>query len=158
MAVSRAQAFLIPSGTALNPDIKHLHIVCTNPCADNCVLLVPVSSWTNSLCDKSCVLVAGEHEFIKHQSWIMYRNARIAPCADIDAGILSGKFVKKEDCKPEILTKVCAGLLASAAAKPKIKAYLLKNSGFIFPDSRPFDGGRHGGEDSVRIAAGAEAE
>jgi hypothetical protein len=51
-------------------------IVCTDPGSRGLSLVVSISSWTNNLCDGACVLDAGDHAFIRHQSWIVMAKSR----------------------------------------------------------------------------------
>ena len=65
---------LIPSGPEHDPDRMHLFVVLTNPFDDRGdgvqrVLLVSLSTvHDHKNHDPACVLEAGEHRFVKHES------------------------------------------------------------------------------------------
>lgn len=75
--VERA-TLLICSGPPNDPNRKHLFIILTNPicingCTEKSVLLVSICSVSNDrYYDKTCLLSIGDHEFIKHESYINY--------------------------------------------------------------------------------------
>lgn len=70
MALPRKGTILMPSGTAVDPGRKHLFVVCTDPCTACEQVIVPILTFTNTLCDQTCVISAKEHEFIKHKSYV----------------------------------------------------------------------------------------
>ena len=71
-------------------------------------LLVPVTTWYENAGwqDSSCILNNGEHEFIKHKSWIDFRKAVSKTEIEVLAGIMRGLFISMEDLKPDVLEKV----------------------------------------------------
>lgn len=121
--VAQAGTLLIPSGPANNADRKHLHIVCTDPCARGLQLVVSITTWTNSLCDSTCILDVGDHDFIRHQSWIMYRKARLEEAVTLDNGVEQGIFIPRQPMRGEVFDRVAAGICASQHTPRKIKHY-----------------------------------
>lgn len=113
----------MPSGTYHNPNFKHLFLVCTNVDEDGNVLLASVSSWKNDLCDPTCRLEAGCHEFIKHDSYILYRKSRVEAAEAVAKGIRTGVFVQMEDMNREIIASALDGFAASKQTPWKIKRY-----------------------------------
>jgi hypothetical protein len=111
------------SGPHGNQDLRHLHIVCTDPCSRGLQLIVSVTSWTNSLCDSACILDEGDHPFIRHRSWVMYRKSRLELAADLDNGVQIGVFVPRQTVAPHIFERVLQGICTSASTPFKIKQY-----------------------------------
>ena len=116
--------FLMPSGTYHNPNVKHLFIVCTDMDENGNVLLASVSSWKNRLCDPTCKLAAGCHEFITKDSYVMYRKSRVEAAATIDKGIRTGVFVQKDDVGKHLIQAALDGFCASKQTPRKIKRYV----------------------------------
>lgn len=55
---------LIPTGNT-----KHLFVIVTDKCAESCHLLVNITSVRDGMeHDKTTIIEAGEHSFIKHRS------------------------------------------------------------------------------------------
>jgi hypothetical protein len=83
---------LIPSGTGYAPDKRHLFVICTDACSNGQHLLVPIATWQNDLSDPTCKLAAGDHDFIKHPSYVLYRKARIELATTLIAGVHEKAF------------------------------------------------------------------
>jgi hypothetical protein len=121
--VARAGTLLIPSGPTGNANLRHLHIVCTEPCSKGQQLLVSVTTWTNSLCDDACILDVGDHPFIRHKSWVMYRKARLELADDLDNGVAIGVLVPHQPVADAVFERIVAGICASRSSPYKIKQY-----------------------------------
>lgn len=121
--IAKAGTLLIPSGPSNNPNLRHLHVVCTDPCAKGLQLILSVTSWTNNLCDGTCILYAGDHDWIQHQSWIMYRKARLEMSSTLENGIDLGVFVPRKPVSAELFDRIAGGICASPHTPRKIKAY-----------------------------------
>ena len=114
---------LIPSGTTDNPNNRHLFILCTDECSLGRFLLVPVSSWTGTLCDPSCRLAVGDHPFITHPSYILYRYARIEARTALERGVASGAFKVQDPVTGHLLLRIRKGVCASPQTPRKMKSY-----------------------------------
>lgn len=117
---------LIPSGSHGN----HLHIVLNGPrLFENygpqpCVILVNLSSIKYGLpFDQTCVLSAGAHPFIKHDSFVFYRNARIEQAAHVERLIAQGVFIAHYPVSDNVLRAVIAGLYQSPFTKREFKRF-----------------------------------
>lgn len=119
----RSGTLLIPSGTAHDPDRRHLHVICTDPDAQHQVLLVSITTWTNDLCDATCVLNPGCHEFIRKKSWAFYRKPRIETTSTLINGVKENIFIPKECLAASDFQRLCAGILTSPTTPRKTKAY-----------------------------------
>ncbi len=122
--VLRKGTILIPTGPC-----EHLHVICNNPVfypnlVKECVLAVNLSS-VNKLIeyDKTCILKIGEHPFIKHDSYILYRKAEILGVNSISRNIDDGSFSTHETFSDVTFEKVLDGFAISKEVKPKIKSF-----------------------------------
>ena len=88
---------LIPSGTTHAPDKKHLFVICTDPCTINHQLLVPICTYTNLLCDNTCLVQPYEHPFLDDVSYVLYRKSRIEEVNVLVSGVNAGKLVPKAE-------------------------------------------------------------
>lgn len=113
---------LVPSGPAYNPDQKHLHIVCSDTCDLGLNLLVPVSSFYDG-CDNTCELDVGDHEFIKHLSYVFYARANLYRSEQIDRGLERAILDPQPDLRSEVFVRVEAGLCTSPDTPARIKQY-----------------------------------
>lgn len=125
---SKGCALLIPSGTASNPDSKHLFIVLTNPCDGGFHLLVSVSSVKSGRAhDSTCLLKPGEHPFIERQSYVFYARPRQLGHTGIMRCVASGLYVLKELCAENMLERVRNGVGLSAMTPRWAKEYFRVN-------------------------------
>lgn len=118
----RRATLLVISGPPANPNQKHLHIVCNDTCPKGLNLLVPVSTFYDG-CDSTCELDAGDHEFIRHLSYVFYAKAILVEGARIDRGLEIGKLIPKPDLAIEVFERVERGLCLSPDTPTKIKTY-----------------------------------
>ncbi len=121
--VARAGTLLIPSGPEDNPDLRHLHVVCTDPCVNGNQIIVSITSWTNDLCDGTCILRAHEHEFLRHKSYVFYRKARIEAATTLDNGVQQGLFEPREAMNAQTFLRIRNGICRSIQTPRKVKQY-----------------------------------
>lgn len=119
----KASTFLIPSGPYHDPTRLHLHVVCTDACKDNKYLIVSVSTKYNDKCDQTCVLQPHEHAWLKHESFVFYRNASIIDAETIRKGLAVQVFVQKGDLNGQTLLRITNGICRSPQTPRKIKTY-----------------------------------
>lgn len=116
---------LVPSGPESDPNRKHLFILLTDP-ADNgsgvkAVLMVSLSSTKQGLpYDASCVLYPGDHPFVKRESFVLYKNARIEEAEKMLRGVKSGKLVPQDPMDPAVFARICKGLEESRLTSPNL--------------------------------------
>lgn len=115
---------LYPSGPSHDQARNHLFILMTAPSgpADQ-ILMVSVST-RQKRSDTTCVLAAGAHAFIRHESVVEYKFARIEPARRLVSGVASGEFIVKDPVTHEIFERVRAGLYRSPFAKPYAREFL----------------------------------
>ena len=118
---------LVPSGPDSDPDCKHLFIVLTAPNAiDLSVLKVGVSSVPSTgNHDPTCELFRGDHPFIRHPSYIRYRDAVIIEAQKLIDGVASGALIAKDPLSDDIMARVVYGIETSPFVAPKVLAYYL---------------------------------
>jgi hypothetical protein len=100
-----------------------LHVVCTDPCENGDQVIVSVTTWTNNLCDGTCILQAHEHEWLQHQSYVFYRKARIESATTLDNGIRIGEFELRSDMNAQTFLRIRNGLCSSDQTPRKVKKY-----------------------------------
>lgn len=88
------------------------------------VAIVPISTYTNDLCDQTCVVVVGEHAFVRHKSYVLYRKARTIGCDEVSRGIEGGTFKTHDDMNAQTFLRIRNGICKSIATSPTIKKYM----------------------------------
>jgi hypothetical protein len=105
-------ALLIPSGPQ---DKNHLYFVLTEKCVEENHLLVSISTVPErGFYDATCILEPGDHPFILHQSFVFYRTPQVYSASKIARFVRLKYFQPKEDSSPELIQRICAGILTSS--------------------------------------------
>ena len=114
---------LYPSGPETNRAQKHLQILLTDPSSPEAsVLMVGISSYREgTFYDPTCFLYAGDHEFIRHTSFVHYRNMREVTASKLQNGVNQGLFDPKEALAPELFMRVAQGVHRSRYTPNKFK-------------------------------------
>jgi hypothetical protein len=127
---NKRATLLIPSGPDHDLNRKHLFILLTNsiPDADtgaDKVLLVSVSSvpTNGSYYDDTCVIKAGQHDFIVRDSFVFYAKARIEETNTLMRGIANRTFIAKPLLDLSVMDQVCQGLYYSKHVTPIIQNF-----------------------------------
>ena len=121
--VARAGTLLIPSGPDNDPGRRHLHVVCTDPDEDGTQLIISITSWINDLCDATCIVHPHEHPWLRHQSYVFYRKARIEAATTLENGLLRGIFEQLQDMNGQTFLRIRNGVCRSPQTPRKIKRY-----------------------------------
>jgi len=125
----RRATLLVPSGPAHDPERRHLFIILTDPAevldyaGKHSLLVGVVSIYPNVPHDPACELHAGNHEFIRHRSYVAYAQARIELSQKLVNGVKKGVLVPKAMLAQEIFARVCKGLVESRFTTPRILAF-----------------------------------
>ena len=115
---------LVPSGPSYDPERKHLHIVCNDTDPKGFNLLVPIASWTKSLCDGTCILLPHEHPWLtRPKSYVFYRNADLFDAISLQRGIEKSLVIVREDCNAQVFLRIRNGVCKSPQTPRKIKRY-----------------------------------
>ena len=87
-------------------------------------MLVNLSSIRDGLpYDQTCVLPAGAHPFIKRDSFVFYRNARIEQASHVVQLVDSGLFTAHQPVSAALLQAVKDGLYQSPFTKREFKQF-----------------------------------
>ncbi|MFV0322536.1 MAG: hypothetical protein ACK5LE_09190 [Alphaproteobacteria bacterium] len=117
--------FLIQTGTQSDPLKKHLHFVITSVENGKCIA-VPLQTLKEGLpYDKSCVLKQGDHEFIKHDSWVAYDKACFLYENTITLDIAQGRVKRKMSLSESVLKKIIVGAIQSERLTRRYKNIII---------------------------------
>ena len=117
---------LMPSGPEDDPDRMHLFVVLTNPFDDmgdgiQKVLLVSFSSIRDYYThDPACVLNPGDHPFVKHESFVVYKRAIIVEANKLIEGVRKNVFSSHTPMSESVLSKIRQGLESSEHITPRV--------------------------------------
>lgn len=122
---------LIPSGPQGDQDRKHLFILLTDPHDDevgnNCVLMVSLSTVKPGVPhDPTCILYAGDHPFVKHDSYVVYQKARLEDAGKVLRGVKNGQLVPQDPMDGAVFARICKGLEESRLTPTKLLNFYLK--------------------------------
>lgn len=114
--MAKGHAFLSEEERTSKGPTRHLNVIITEPTEDMNYLVVPVTTYHEDAegrpipgQDDSCILKAGSHSFIKHKSYVRYKNARQMSALEILIGIQKGLLIKKDDMNPTIVQDMQRG-------------------------------------------------
>jgi hypothetical protein len=121
-----------PTGTLLIPsgpgDLKHLFVVVTNKCKDDLHLLFSISSIRPGVAyDDTCVFDGGEHDFIRHRSYVYYRKPDQRRASSISRMVELGAFTVKPDLAEIHFVRICEGVSKSKFSTPATVKYFVAN-------------------------------
>lgn len=116
---TKRATLLIPTNT----NQYHLYVLLTEPHKYNnqeeAHIIVNISTLrTNS--DPTCILDKGDHEFIKHKSFVAYRKAVIFPSDKLKRYIDEGFFITKQVMKTDVFKRIEKGLVDSHSTPKNI--------------------------------------
>jgi len=110
---------LIPApGTS--DETPHLWIVVTEP--DPLCVIVCLSTLRYNK-DQTVLLRRGEHNFIKHDTTVLYEYAMIADANHLRQQVLDHLALPGDPCDPQILRLVQDGVLASPNTPAKVERF-----------------------------------
>ncbi|WP_235033830.1 hypothetical protein [Pantoea sp. 18069] len=119
---------LVPSGPA---DFKHLFAIALGPASlggygnKPHVIMVSVTSVKPEFPhDAACVIMAGEHPFITHDSYVYYRDPRIESVDHVQKMVDQAVWQARESCSPELLARIRQGLKTSSRVPRYVKKML----------------------------------
>ena len=123
MPIYKAGTLLIPSGPSHQPERKHLHVICNDTDEGGLNLIVPLATWTNDLCDSTCVLLPHDHDFVRHKSWVVYRNCSIVLATSLERGIIDKIIATHADMNAAAFLRVRNGVCRSKFTSRKVRRY-----------------------------------
>ena len=112
----RRSTFLCPSGPISDPYRKHLHVVLTDLFGKaSQVLVTSIASIRSKKYDDTCILEPGEHPFLRHHSYVLYRATRLLEVQRIKQRLKSLEFIPQDDVSEEVYKRIVFGLFESKA-------------------------------------------
>ncbi len=125
----QGKSVLVPSGP--NEGQMHLFAILINPVVFAAygkrpqVLMVCMCSIKEGIpFDDACVLDIGEHQFVRHRSYIDYSKCQLHAAEDIEAKVQAGIVVPHEDCSLKLIRRIIASADASKRISKEMKRFL----------------------------------
>jgi len=111
---------------------EHLWFVITQPQSDAEGLLViaNLTKRKDFFKDNSCILVPGDHDWIRVDSVIRYCDARIVRESSLDALVLAGSLTPMTTASDMVLAKIFAGAQITDELPPDCRK-ILEDQGLI---------------------------
>lgn len=105
---------------------KHLHCVINTPGLHGGVALVVNLFTCVRESDAACILKPGDHEWIKHDSFVDYNFAKCVAVGDLVALTKPAppRIYSKPTMRSDVLARIIAGAKKSKFLAPKFLAYL----------------------------------
>lgn len=94
------------------------------------VLLVNMTSVRPSFHDAACVINSGEHPFVKHATYMNYRDSKIVANSDLDQRLSAGQIILEDKVSDGLLQRIREGA-AQSEFIPLQNKQLLIDQGFI---------------------------
>ena len=111
----------------------HLWVVVSDPAKDSQrVLIVNMTTVRNRFHDPACVLNAGDHREVKHQTYMNYRDSRIVRNSALEAQLSTGQIAVNEKVSECVLDRIRRGA-ASSDYIPMAHRELLVEQGLAEP-------------------------
>lgn len=124
-AIERRATVLIRSGPVSDPDRRHLFVVMNDPGGPpRQVVIIGICSIGRGFHDATCELRQGDHPFIRHASYVDYRNARVEFADRLERGIALGEFVVRPPVSEEVFARIQAGVATSVFSKRFVRDFL----------------------------------
>ena len=121
---AQGKTLLIPSGTQIDPNKRHLFVILTDVCAEGQHLLVSLSRIREGVhFDPACVFEPGEHRFVRDRSFAAYRLARIEPAEKLIRHVEAWDFTPKDDMPVPLVDRMRAGIEASDFIARRVLMY-----------------------------------
>ncbi|CDN56511.1 Hypothetical protein RG1141_CH41970 [Neorhizobium galegae bv. officinalis bv. officinalis str. HAMBI 1141] len=109
-------------------EVHHLFAVMNNPCADSQCLLINITSIRpGKYHDPACELDVGDHAFIRHPSYVLYRLAETMRADRIGKFVDLNYYLTKDDWEPVIFQRIVNGIRNSDDTKPRVIKYADEN-------------------------------
>lgn len=116
----RKATLLIPSGPS-----NHLFVILTDENPDGEHLLVSITSIPDiGHYDATCLLSAGDHPFIKHDSYVLYRKCEVQRASRISRLVDRKFYIPRDDMSEEVTNKILEGVIESDFTPNFCKSFL----------------------------------
>lgn len=105
-------------------DKPHLWIVMNDGCsAGQCLVIMISTIYASRPHDPACVLDVGDHDFLDHPSYAVYRLAETPTVARVQALLARGYYKPKEDFPAATFARIAKGIFASDETRRRIVTY-----------------------------------
>ena len=74
--------------------------------------------------DQTCVLNAGDHPFVRHETVVGYSRADLQNTTKLSSGLASGQLICDDNVRPDVLVRIQQGALRSKHTKNEVKDFL----------------------------------
>lgn len=102
----------------------HLWVVINDPAAHSGTALFVNITTLSAVAELTCVITAGEHSFVKHDSWIRFASAKSATVAQLCNLECRGLIIRQQAASLALLQKIRAGAAASPMLAQKFLCLL----------------------------------
>lgn len=87
-----------------------------------------LSSWKDGspFCDDACIIEKGEHPFVRHKSYIAYRETMILTHDDLQNFVESGRFTMNTPASPSLIRKIRESASKSRKLPQEIRNLMMK--------------------------------
>jgi hypothetical protein len=107
----------------------HLWAVMNDACKDGLCMLVMISSIkAGRSYDNTCVLQQGDHPFIDHDSYVVYRLAYTSRADHIGNMVDKKIYIPKEDWDVHVFNRIAAGIYQSDQISRGMEKYAVANN------------------------------
>lgn len=107
--MERRWTLLMPSGPGGK---KHLYFVLNNASGTGNLALAPLCSMIPEA-DRACLLSPGDHPFVRHESFISYRECYESRSIHLESMLATGYVQRREDASEELFQRVLNGARTS---------------------------------------------
>lgn len=76
--------------------------------------------------DTTCILYAGDHPFLKHDSYVVYQKARLEEADKVLRGVKNGQLVPQDPMDGAVFARICKGLEDSRLTPVKLLNFYRK--------------------------------
>ena len=109
---------------------SHVWIVVSEPAKDPEHVLIVSMTTIRRFHDPACVLDVGDHPFVKHPTYVNYRNSMIVTNSQLDAQHAAGQLIVEQSVGDDLLERVRHGA-AQSEFIPLENLELLKQQGLV---------------------------
>ncbi len=111
---------------------EHLFFICNDPVfypalTKECFLAVNLTTIYRDIAyDDTCILGIGDHPFVKHDSYILYKKAEVLGVDTVTSQVMAGDIRVSEPCRNDVFDRILNGFNVSPHVKPKIRKFYNK--------------------------------
>lgn len=105
-------------------DKPHLFAIMNDECRDGqCLVIMLTTVHRGRYFDQTCIVNAGEHPFVQHESYLLYRKAETPRAQHVRNMLSKGYFRPKDDFSTALFDRIALGIYDSDETTPRIIRY-----------------------------------